>query len=44
MNGYPRMFNVEADPREEHNIGEMYMGSGALAEDRGRIQGKPREK
>jgi arylsulfatase len=24
MNGYPRIFNIEADPREEHNIGEMY--------------------
>jgi arylsulfatase len=24
MNGYPRVFNIEADPREEHNIGEMY--------------------
>jgi arylsulfatase len=24
MNGYPKMFNIEADPHEEHNIGEMY--------------------
>ena len=24
MNGYPRVFNIEADPREERNIGEMY--------------------
>jgi hypothetical protein len=24
MNGYPRVFNIEADPREKHNIGEMY--------------------
>jgi hypothetical protein len=24
MNGYPRVFNVESDPREEYNIGEMY--------------------
>jgi arylsulfatase len=24
MNGYPKVFNIEADPREEHNIGEMY--------------------
>jgi hypothetical protein len=24
MNGYPRVFNIESDPREEHNIGEMY--------------------
>jgi arylsulfatase len=24
MNGYPRVFSIEADPREEHNIGEMY--------------------
>jgi arylsulfatase A-like enzyme len=24
MNGYPKIFNIEADPREEHNIGEMY--------------------
>jgi len=24
MNGYPKVFNVESDPREEQNIGEMY--------------------
>jgi arylsulfatase len=24
MNGYPKVFNTESDPREEHNIGEMY--------------------
>ena len=24
MNGYPKVFNIEADPHEEHNIGEMY--------------------
>lgn len=24
MNGYPKVFNVESDPQEEHNIGEMY--------------------
>ena len=24
MNGYPKVFTIEADPREEHNIGEMY--------------------
>ena len=24
MNGYPKIFNIESDPREEHNIGEMY--------------------
>lgn len=24
MNGYPKIFNIEADPREEHNIGAMY--------------------
>ena len=24
MNGYPKVFNIEADPREEHNIGAMY--------------------
>ena len=24
MNGYPKVFNVEADPQEEYNIGEMY--------------------
>ena len=24
MNGYPKVFNIELDPREEHNIGEMY--------------------
>jgi arylsulfatase A-like enzyme len=24
MNGYPRVFNIESDPREEHNIGAMY--------------------
>ena len=24
MNGYPKVFNIEADPREEQNIGELY--------------------
>jgi hypothetical protein len=24
MNGYPKVFNIEADPREEHNIGAQY--------------------
>jgi arylsulfatase len=24
MNGYPKVFNIESDPREGHNIGEMY--------------------
>jgi hypothetical protein len=24
MNGYPKMFNIESDPHEEHDIGEMY--------------------
>jgi hypothetical protein len=24
MNGYPKVFNVESDPHEEYNIGEMY--------------------
>lgn len=24
MNGYPKVLNIESDPREEHNIGEMY--------------------
>jgi arylsulfatase A-like enzyme len=24
MNGYPKVFNIESDPREEHNIGTMY--------------------
>ena len=24
MNGYPKIFNIESDPREEHNIGEIY--------------------
>jgi arylsulfatase A-like enzyme len=24
MNGYPKIFNIEADPREEQNISEMY--------------------
>ncbi len=24
MNGYPKMFNIESDPHEEHNIVEMY--------------------
>jgi arylsulfatase len=24
MNGYPKVFNIESDPREEQNIGEMY--------------------
>lgn len=24
MNGYPKVFNIESDPQEEHNVGEMY--------------------
>ena len=24
MIGYPKIFNIESDPREEHNIGAMY--------------------
>ena len=24
MNGYPKVFNIESDPHEQHNIGEMY--------------------
>ena len=24
MSGYPQVFNIDADPQEEHNIGEMY--------------------
>ena len=24
MNGYPKIFNIESDPREEYNIGAMY--------------------
>lgn len=24
MNGYPKIFNIESDPPEEHNIAEMY--------------------
>ena len=24
MNGYPKVFNIELDPREQHNIGAMY--------------------
>ena len=24
MNGYPKMFNIESDPREEYNIGAVY--------------------
>ena len=24
MNGYPKVFNIEADPHEEHNIAELY--------------------
>jgi len=24
MNGYPKIFNIESDPHEEQNIGEMY--------------------
>jgi arylsulfatase A-like enzyme len=24
MNGYPKVFNIEADPHEDQNIGEMY--------------------
>jgi arylsulfatase len=24
LNGYPNVFNIESDPREEHNIGALY--------------------
>ena len=24
MNGYPKIFNIESDPREEHNIAALY--------------------
>jgi arylsulfatase len=24
LNGYPKVFNIESDPREEHNIGALY--------------------
>ena len=24
MNGYPKVFNIESDPQEQRNIGEMY--------------------
>jgi arylsulfatase len=24
MNGYPKVFNIEPDPREEYNIAAMY--------------------
>jgi arylsulfatase len=24
MNGYPQLFNIESDPREEHNVAEQY--------------------
>jgi len=24
MNGYPKIFNIESDPREEYNVGAMY--------------------
>ena len=24
MNGYPKVFNIESDPREEHDFGEMH--------------------
>ena len=24
MNGYPKVFNIEADPREQFNIGAQY--------------------
>ena len=24
MNGYPKVFNIESDPREDHNIGALY--------------------
>ena len=24
MNGYPKVFNIESDPHEEHNIAELY--------------------
>ncbi|MGN7738171.1 hypothetical protein [Ensifer sp. 22564] len=26
MNGYPKVFNIESDPHEEHNIAEMVLG------------------
>ena len=43
MNGYPKVFNIESDPREEHNIGEMYNWVRAVVEGGGGIQGEPRE-
>lgn len=27
MNGYPKVFNIESDPQEDHNIGENTTGS-----------------
>jgi arylsulfatase len=24
MNSYPKVFNIDSDPREEHNIGTQY--------------------
>ncbi len=24
MNGYPKIFNIESDQREEHNVAEQY--------------------
>ena len=24
MNGYPKIFNIESDPREQYNIGAVY--------------------
>ena len=39
MNGYPKVFNIESDPREEQNIGEMYNWVIApLFESRGSLQ------
>jgi hypothetical protein len=44
MNGYPKMFNIEADPHEDHNIGEMYEWTiGPVLKGGGGVQGKPRK-
>lgn len=44
MNGYPKVFNIESDPREEHNIGEMYNWViGPLLKARRDLQGKSRQ-
>ncbi|WP_315860288.1 arylsulfatase [Rhizobium leguminosarum] len=44
MNGYPMVFNIESDPQEEHNVGEMYNWVlGPVAKGGRGIQGNARQ-